>query len=401
MAAILWLPAWPVGAAITLAEFSATAQLDGSIVVRWVTATELNSSQFILYRSEQPDGPWDYEVNRQDAKDLDGIIGATYVYTDANVILNTKYYYVLGELEKNGNLVRYTDARTEATAGQVSAATATATPTQIATPTLTATPIRTPTATTAADSTVTNTATPTATNTPSRTPSRAAQEQPTATREYTNTPRPDATGTPAGTPAATPPVIRNRHASAVSRLVKLPHPQAVRRSRRRRQQVRAQRPFAPAPTAGMSPSPSPQVEMTSAPTETVQPTSQVTQPPRIFESVATTLPMAGTPQRPSAQTAVPPADEAERNTRLVLLPGRWRHRPGGASRRSGRADLALAVAVAHEEPSWFAGRSPRLAAGGPVPAGRRGASLVGPGVDPGGLPINRRGARAGCAGSGG
>jgi hypothetical protein len=335
MAAILWLPAWPVGAAITLAEFRATAQLDGSIVVRWVTATELNSSQFILYRSEQPDGPWDYEVNRQDAKDLDGIIGATYVYPDANVIPNTKYYYVLGELEKNGNLVRYTDARIEATAGQVSVATATATPTQIATPTLTATPTRTPTATTAADSTVTNTATPTATNTPSRTASRAAQEQPTATRQYTNTPQPDATATPPGTPAvtqsgsatATPP---SSAPAQVGTPTSGPQPTAPAPSGPSATPVRI------AQATGMSPLPSLQVEMTSVPTEIVQPTSQVTQPPRIFEPVTTARPVAGTPQRPSAQTAVPPADEAERNTRLVLFLG------GGAI---GLAALLGAAAV--------------------------------------------------------
>lgn len=164
LTAVLLAPIGPARASITLAEMSATAQTDNTVLVRWVTATESNSSQFILYRSEQADGPWETEINRQDAKDISGLVGATYTYIDAAVELNKTYYYVLGELEKNGNLVKYTDARRQATVGQAGAETAT--PTQ----------------------TATRTATPTATGT--------LAPQLTATRQFTNTPRPTATKTP-------------------------------------------------------------------------------------------------------------------------------------------------------------------------------------------------------------
>ncbi len=286
-AAALFAPIGPARAAITLAEMSATAQTDSTILVRWVTATESNSSQFILYRSGQPDGPWNTEINRQDAKDISGLVGATYTYIDAAVEQGRTYYYVLGELEKNGNLTKYTDARRQATVGQAGAETATPTPT------------------------ATRTATPTATGT--------LAPQLTATRQFTNTPPPAATKTPslpfdmtaspapAGSGPATP--LPGATISAPGGV-----PPGIT-------------PIAPAPvdpgaalaeTATPLPAlatPTPLAELTApAPVE-------ATATPQIFGPAGTAQPLLGASTRTEARPTPAPAAQPARNSRLILLLG--------------------------------------------------------------------------------
>lgn len=291
--ALLLPPAGPAGAAITLADMRATAQPDGSIAVRWVTATELNSSQFILYRSEQADGPWENEVNRQDAKDLDGIVGATYDYTDTHVIPNTTYYYVLGELEKSGNLVKYTDARCEATAGQPSTATATATQTRTATPTRTSTPAATP----------------------------VPAVQPTATRQFTNTPRPTATRTSslsyAATAGLTPPGPGNATPLPPATISKPGGTPGVGT------------PIAPAPAASpvdyvaAPTAPATRARATAVPSavSTVEAAAEATATPQVFGPATSDGALLGTTPRPQSRTTPAPADQPARNTRLILLLG--------------------------------------------------------------------------------
>lgn len=284
-ATALFTPAAPAGAAITLAEISATAQPDGTIRVRWVTATESNSSQFILYRSALPDGPWENEVNRQDAQDLSGLVGATYVYTDADVVPGAKYYYVLGELEKTGNLVKYTDARREAIAGQVPSETAT--PTRTATPTPALTPAPQPTATRQ----FTNTPRPTATTT---VPPAGALATATAARPGTATPLPGATiSSPGGvqpgiTPGAPAPEITAAPTDAL-----------------------------PAAVTGAAPAP-----VTAAPAITAaSPPAKTTATPQIFEPAGVDQPLLGASTRPAARPTPAPAAQAVRNSRLILILG--------------------------------------------------------------------------------
>jgi hypothetical protein len=88
--------------AITLMSFTATTQGD-SVVLRWETATELDTAGFHLWRSTT--------ANRNDATrvtaDLiaarsDGAHGATYRWEDTGVEPGVRYTYWLEEVETNG-----------------------------------------------------------------------------------------------------------------------------------------------------------------------------------------------------------------------------------------------------------------------------------------------------------
>ena len=287
IAAAVFAPIGPARASITLAEMSATAQTDNTILVRWVTATESNSSQFILYRSGQANGPWDTEINRQDAKDISGLVGATYTYSDAAVEPGKTYYYVLGELEKNGNLIQYTDARRQATVGQAGAETAT--PTQ----------------------TATRTATPTATET--------LAPQLTATRQFTNTPRPTATKTPslpfgmtaspapAGSGPATPLPGATISAPGGTQPGITPNAPAT-----------VDPGAAPAETAAPVPAPA-----TAAPTvELAAPAqAEAIATPQTFGPVGADQPLLGASTRTETRPTPVPAAPTARNNRLILLLG--------------------------------------------------------------------------------
>lgn len=291
IAAAFFAPIGPARAAITLAEISATAQTDNTILVRWVTATESNSSQFILYRSGQVDGPWDTEINRQDAKDISGLVGATYTYIDAAVEPGKTYYYVLGELEKTGSLIKYTDARRQATVGQTGSETAT--PTQ----------------------TATRTATPTATAT--------LGPQLTATRQFTNTPRPTATKTPSlpfGMTASPAPAGPGPATPLPGATISTP--------------VGAQpgsTPIAPAPAASpVDPGAAPvetaaPVSVPATPAPSAEPATQApaeaTATPQTFGPAGTEQPLLGASTRTETRPTPAPAAQTARNSRLILLLG--------------------------------------------------------------------------------
>jgi hypothetical protein len=146
-------------AAVTLVDMTATAQSDGTILVKWETATELNTLAFRLYRAPVSIGPWDTIVNTQAAQG-DGISGAVYAFADHGVEVGKVYYYLLEEVDNS-------NTRTPLA---IRSATVLAPGQSTFTPTFTSTPIRT------------RTPTPT--------------DWPTATPQATNTP------TPTGTPAA-------------------------------------------------------------------------------------------------------------------------------------------------------------------------------------------------------
>jgi hypothetical protein len=88
-------------AAVVLIDMNATAQVDGTILVKWETATELNTIAFRLYRAQTSSGPWNTWVNMQPAQG-DGMTGAMYIFTDQNVEPGTTYYYLLEEIDTNG-----------------------------------------------------------------------------------------------------------------------------------------------------------------------------------------------------------------------------------------------------------------------------------------------------------
>jgi hypothetical protein len=95
-------------AAMTLLDMTATAQSDGMILVKWETATELDTTAFNLYRAEASTGPWDTVVDLQPAQG-DGATGATYTFVDENVKAGKTYYYLLEEIESNGTFTKLYD----------------------------------------------------------------------------------------------------------------------------------------------------------------------------------------------------------------------------------------------------------------------------------------------------
>jgi len=142
-------------AAVGLIDMTATAQTDGTILVEWETATELNTAAFNLYRAETSTGPWDTIVDAQPAQG-DGTTGATYIFTDYDVEAGKTYYYLLEEVDSNGTRTKLEGFIVCATALVPGQATFTPTPTatRTATPDPSQTPTRTPTPTLSADRTI-------------------------------------------------------------------------------------------------------------------------------------------------------------------------------------------------------------------------------------------------------
>ncbi len=89
-------------ASIVLKSFKATRQSDGSILIEWETASELDTTAFRLHRSEttaQP-GP----VITTLAAQGDSVTGAIYRHTDpaSEIVQGRSYYYRLEELSSSG-----------------------------------------------------------------------------------------------------------------------------------------------------------------------------------------------------------------------------------------------------------------------------------------------------------
>ena len=133
---------YAVRAAVTLVGMTATAQTDGTILVEWETATELQTASFRLYRGLAASGPWteDKIVDEQAAQG-DGTTGATYVFSDDGVEAGKTYYYLLEEIENNGTSTKLTDFIRSATVSAPGQATFTPTATSTVTRTCDARPI--------------------------------------------------------------------------------------------------------------------------------------------------------------------------------------------------------------------------------------------------------------------
>jgi len=178
-------------AKIELEEFTATTQEDGSILLRWITTEEIDTSAFRVYRALAGNGPWDTVINEQDALiESDGQNNRVYKYIDRDFAVGTTYYYLLEEVEveSNNNPIQYVKFIPSATAGQPGAPTST--PTATLTATRTSTPGASPTPSRTPNQTPSRTPSPTATNTPNdaptptvrpgTTPTSQGQTQPTA-----------------------------------------------------------------------------------------------------------------------------------------------------------------------------------------------------------------------------
>jgi hypothetical protein len=97
-------------ASVGLIDMTARAQADGTILVEWETATELNTLSFCLYRDLTASGPWteDKIVDEQAAQG-DSTTGATYTFVDSDVEAGTTYYYLLEEIDADGTRTKLED----------------------------------------------------------------------------------------------------------------------------------------------------------------------------------------------------------------------------------------------------------------------------------------------------
>jgi hypothetical protein len=85
------------GAAAGLIRFEAQWQNDGSILVVWETAWELDSTAFFLYRAGSCSGPWTDYVDFEPAMGNE-FTGATYTFVDNEVSQGVAYWYRLEEI---------------------------------------------------------------------------------------------------------------------------------------------------------------------------------------------------------------------------------------------------------------------------------------------------------------
>lgn len=138
-----------VRAAVTLAYFIAQG-LDNSVRLTWETATELDNAGFYVRRSLLQNGSFN-RISSFIPSRGDSLTGATYVFTDTNVVLGTLYWYQLETVDFSQNSQYYDPVSAlpgSAAATQTAIASTPATATQTATATTTAaTATRTPTAT--------------------------------------------------------------------------------------------------------------------------------------------------------------------------------------------------------------------------------------------------------------
>lgn len=78
------------------------------VTVEWSTEVEMDTAGFDLYRGETPEGPFDVKVNDQliPATD-DPLAGGEYRYLDDTAQAGRIYYYILQEVERNGQVNTY------------------------------------------------------------------------------------------------------------------------------------------------------------------------------------------------------------------------------------------------------------------------------------------------------
>ena len=79
--------------------------------VQWDTSTEVNTAGCYLYRSSSPDGEF-ILINKEGElipSQGNALSGATYEFTDENVIPGETYYYVVEEMEYDLTSHRYDD----------------------------------------------------------------------------------------------------------------------------------------------------------------------------------------------------------------------------------------------------------------------------------------------------
>lgn len=311
--ALVTVPASKSRATVDLQEFTATTQADGSILLRWVTRTELDTSSFRVYRAQAATGPWNTEVNKQDSTS-DGVTDTVYEYNDTDVAVGITYYYVIEEVEvgTTGGVNLYTDFIRSATAGQLGA------PTSTPTATSTVTPISTQ----GASLTPSRTPTPTTTWTVAAAATDAPTDAPTATGQSTNTPLPQGQPQPTASLTVPPSLGANRGTATATLLpaARVTTPTGQAGSVPAPATPTSTRPSAVTPAVGGAASATPSRQPTFTPTINPQRVPTATPSPAIYAAKATAQPvLRGAATRPSA--AETDADSAVRNDGWILAVG--------------------------------------------------------------------------------
>jgi hypothetical protein len=104
-----------VAFAIGIQAWSISRQ--ANIIIEWVTASELNTAGFNVYRSTSPVGP-PLKLNAQlIPSSSDPLTGASYKYTDRGLSPGTTYYYFVEEIESDGTQNRYEAIQVTADSG--------------------------------------------------------------------------------------------------------------------------------------------------------------------------------------------------------------------------------------------------------------------------------------------
>ena len=86
-----------------------------TIIVKWSTASELETIGYNLLRSESDSGPFNQINDQPITTSDDPLTGGEYTYEDKGVIAGKTYYYVLEEIEINGGKNQYGPIRQKAT----------------------------------------------------------------------------------------------------------------------------------------------------------------------------------------------------------------------------------------------------------------------------------------------
>ncbi len=76
-------------------------------VIRWETATEINTAGFNLYRGPTAEGPWERVNATLIPSAATGVTGGRYTFGDTTADPTLTYFYQLEEVELDGTTHRY------------------------------------------------------------------------------------------------------------------------------------------------------------------------------------------------------------------------------------------------------------------------------------------------------
>lgn len=104
-------------AAVVMGIFAWREASQAYVIIEWETASELNTAGFFLNRGETLEGPFERVNHQIIAASPDPITGGSYRYKDLNVQPSVTYYYMLQEVELDGNFSSYGPIEITANAG--------------------------------------------------------------------------------------------------------------------------------------------------------------------------------------------------------------------------------------------------------------------------------------------